>query len=398
MHDFAKRLEELYNRWLNGTATDAEAEELGELVERPESTTVLSPLMKLAWQEKKQADILPGDKFRGMATKITTKYSETPEAVTRVVHRVHFLKTAWFRYAAAIIIVLGTGAFLLFNKSENKSATAIAVKQDVPAPSSDQATLTLANGQQIVIGGSLAGEIANEGNVQIQRNANGEIIYEGQTLSGAATQYNILTVPRGGRIATILLSDGTRVFLNSASSLKYPVQFSGDERRVELSGEAYFEVAKNAKAKFTVSDGKMLTEVLGTSFNIHAYPEEEESNITLLDGAVKVSNNHQSTVLKPGEQCLTGDDNVLQVNNDVNVEEVIAWKNGYFQFEQASLSTIAKEVSRWYDVHFVFENKLAEKETFHAKFSRNSTLSELLKILEFTDVKFEIKGNEVTIK
>lgn len=398
MHDFAKRLEELYNRWLNGTATDAEAEELGELVERPESTTVLSPLMKLAWQEKKQADILPGDKLRGMATKIATKYSETPEAVTRVVHRVHFLKTAWFRYAAAIIIVLGTGAFLLFNKSENKSTTAVAVKQDVAAPSSDQATLTLANGQQITIGGSLAGEIANEGNVQIQRNTNGEIIYEGQSLSGAATQYNILTVPRGGRIATILLSDGTRVFLNSASSLKYPVQFSANERRVELSGEAYFEVAKNAKAKFTVSDGKMLTEVLGTSFNIHAYPEEEESNITLLDGAVKVSNNHQSTVLKPGGQCLTGDNNVLQVNNDVNVEEVIAWKNGYFQFEQASLSTIAKEVSRWYDVRFIFENKLAEKETFHAKFSRNSTLSELLKILEFTDVKFEIKGNEVTIK
>lgn len=399
MHDFTERLEELYRRWLNGVATDSEAEELGRMLEKPEVQAALAPLMKLAWQEKREAGEMTDEKLRTIATQIVNKHSYSSETVIPAAHRIHFLKTAWLRYAAAIVIVLGACAYFLFNQQKIRPSTAtVGSNEDVSAPSSNQATLTLADGRQIRIDGSSLGVLAREANMQIQRNAGGEIVYNEQSAAvSAATQYNVLTVPRGGRIATMFLSDGTRVFLNSGSSLKYPVHFSGNERRVELSGEAYFEVAGNAKSKFVVSDGKVLTEVLGTSFNIHTYSDDAAANITLLTGAVKVSKGSEVILLKPGEQCVAADNSSLQVTT-ANIDEVLAWKNGYFQFEQATLSTIAKEVSRWYNVNFVFENKLAEKETFHAKFSRNSTLSELLKILEFTDVKFQIKGNEVIIK
>ena len=397
MHDFTNRLNELYHHWVTGLATGEEVDELTLLLEKPGAKEALSPLMKAAWEQKRETG-MQDEKLQNIALQIVNKNREEPETTARVAHRVNFLRTAWFRYAAAIVVILGTVMYFQVSRTKEDQTTTASVKNDVPAPLSGHATLTLANGQQININGSSAGELAREGNIEIQRNANGEIIYGGNSSAENNTQYNILTVPRGGRIATIFLSDGTRVFLNSASSLKYPVQFTGTERRVELVGEAYFEVAKNAKSKFVVSNNKMVTEVLGTSFNVHAYPEDDEATVTLLTGAVKINSEKQSAVLKPGEQGLTRDNNSLMVNNNINTDEVIAWKNGYFQFEQATLSTIAKEVSRWYNVNFVFENKLAAKETFHATFSRNSTLSELLKILEFTDVKFEIKGNEVIIK
>lgn len=314
--------------------------------------------------------------------------------------KVVFWKRGWLRYAAAAIVVFAVGMYLLRSTGSNTAKKQIAVSADKPAPSSMHATLTLANGEKIIIDSASAGMLAVQSDIGIELNANGEIIYNGKQsgVNNSEVQYNTFSVPRGSRIAHLLLSDGTKVFLNAGSSLKYPVVFAKTERRVEITGEAFFEVSKDADRKFMVSDGKSMIEVLGTEFNINSYPDEINTNTTLISGAVRISNIQESVLLNPGQQCVDNKQGELEINNNINLDEVTAWKDGFFYFEEASLKTIARQASRWYNVDFVFENKNAETETFHGKFSRNSSLAELLKVLEYSDVKFKIQGNEVIIR
>ncbi len=189
------------------------------------------------------------------------------------IHRVHFLKTTWFRYAAAVLVIIGIGAYLYTAQKIKPVPEKIAVVQDVSAPESNRAMLTLANGQTIFLDSAHNGILAKEGETNIEKTEEGNIVYQGNRPSGAM-QYNTLSVPRGSQIASIILSDGSKVYLNAESSLKYPVAFNGTERKVEITGEAYFEISKNAKSKFVVVNGQMRTEVLGTSFNVNGYNDE----------------------------------------------------------------------------------------------------------------------------
>ncbi len=313
-------------------------------------------------------------------------------------HRIHFLRTAWFRYAAAITIMIGIGAYLWSIKEKNSGTAqnnSIIKDNDVAPPTLNRATITLANGQQIEIDSTTTGTLASQGNVDIQKMNDGRIMYKGIS-NKTEVQYNTLTVPRGSNIATIVLSDGSKVFLNSASYLRYPVSFIGDERKVEIEGEAYFEIAKDPKKKFIVVSRGVETEVLGTHFNVNAYPDEQTLAITLVEGKVKVKKGNNSLTIIPGEQ-VTSSKGILTKNADVNLEQVIAWKNGRFLFGGGQdIAAVLRQVSRWYDVDIQYQGEI--KGTIGGSLSRQVNVSKVLELLQSTgSINYKIVNKTVII-
>jgi ferric-dicitrate binding protein FerR (iron transport regulator) len=228
------------------------------------------------------------------------------------------------------------------------------------------------------------------------KTANGQLVYNAEsTTTGAAIQYNVLTTPRGGQYR-IVLPDGTKVWLNAASYIKFPTTFSGDKRDIELKGEAYFEVAQNAKQPFEVSVSGMQVQVLGTSFNVNAYDDESNIKTSLIDGKVKVLNQSNASILAPGhEAVMNKNTNDIQVAA-ADVEDAIAWKNNVFSFQNADIPTIMRQIARWYDVEVSYEGKVST-EKFVGEVSRNSNVSEVLKILELNKVHFRIEGKKITV-
>jgi len=193
------------------------------------------------------------------------------------------------------------------------------------------------------------------------------------------------------------LPDGTKVWLNAASSITFPTYFDGETRKVSVTGEAYFEVAKNAAQPFVVQVNQMHITVLGTHFNINAYSDEPDARTTLLEGAVRITAGRYMAVLAPGQQARVAKEKALTIVDDVNVEDVVAWKNGYTVFENADIATIMRQVARWYDVEVVFEGEMPVRH-FVGGISRNSSLQELLRLLEFENVKLRIEGRKIIVK
>jgi hypothetical protein len=266
---------------------------------------------------------------------------------------------------------------------------------DIKPPQSSRATITLANGHKIYLDSTAKGILIRQGNVKLQKLADGEIIYSG---SSTNTEYNTLTNPRGSRPVTMTLTDGTKVWLNAGSSLTYPVAFTGKERKVEITGEAYFEVSRNTSRPFTVKkvqdDASIL--VLGTHFNVNAYDDEAVMKITLLEGAVKVSKGTNSSLLTPGQQAELKDGSIRLIN-DADMDEVMAWKNGKFQFgEKTDIETIMRQLARWYDVETEYRGKVNRH--FWGSISRDANVSQVLKMLETTGiVHFKIEGRKVIV-
>ncbi|HMH24788.1 MAG TPA: FecR domain-containing protein, partial [Puia sp.] len=303
--------------------------------------------------------------------------------------------------AAAVILILLTGSlYRLLNKGKGTRQDKLAgqserFKNDV-LPGSDKATLTLANGRTIVLDSAVNGSLAQQGSARILKLTNGQLVYSPSGQKTAEILYNMIATPRGGQYH-IVLTDGTGVWLNAASSIKFPAAFSGKERRVTITGEAYFEVAKNAAMPFIVStekDGEV--RVLGTQFNVNAYSDEVSMNITLLEGAVQVRQGNAMDLLRPGQMAgLTGDGKIRLVN-DADTEEAVAWKNGNFQFQNDGIGTIMRQISRWYDVKVIYEGKIPGG-TYSGGVSRNTKMSNVLKILELSDLHFRIEGNTLTV-
>ena len=306
-------------------------------------------------------------------------------------------KVGYFRWvaAAAVIAVILVSGYLFRSKKQPKPATYVAgaIKKDIAPPAKSNAILTLANGAKIVLDSATNGSLAIQGKTRVEKLSNGQLVYTGK--SGGEIEYNTLTVPKGSKIASITLSDGTRVWLNSASSLTYPVAFAGDERSVEITGEAYFEVARNQAMPFKVKKGETVVTVLGTDFDINAYQDEVSTKVTLLQGSVKIDLGPVSKLLRPGQQAQITSG--IRVSDDVNVEEVMAWKNGEFQFgEAADINSIMRQISRWYDVTVEYKGEI----TGHigGTISRDESASQVLKMLEMTGaVRFEIEGNKIIV-
>lgn len=306
--------------------------------------------------------------------------------------------------AASLLIVSSIAIYLHFKKNETPyvaKITPVKSKIDI-APGGNRAVLTLANQQQIILDDATNGTIAQQGKIAVKKTANGQLVYKitaDDKLAKADVKpvYNTISTPTGGQY-TVELPDGTKVWLNSESSLKFPTNFTGHERRVELSGEAYFEVAKNKEMPFHVNSRNAEVEVLGTHFNISAYPDEQINKTTLLEGSVKVSNGSRNCIIKPGEAASLADGSPLIKVAKVDAEEAVAWKNGYFMFAEEDIHSIMKKLARWYGVEVEFEAPEIN-ETFGGTISKYKNISEVLKVLgETGTIHFKIVPGQVAGK
>ncbi|MBL7737089.1 MAG: FecR domain-containing protein [Chitinophagaceae bacterium] len=310
-------------------------------------------------------------------------------------------KMAWMRWAAAaVVLLLGSGYYFFSGANrEEKQKALVHVqhtnKNDVAAPDAVNAVLTLANGQRVILDSAGNGMLAMQGSVEVRKLPDGQIAYQGKSKE---VQYNTLSNPRGSMVIALTLSDGSRVWLNAASSLRYPTAFTGKERKVEITGEAYFEVAHNPAMPFVVSKGGTTVQVLGTHFNVNAYDDERSLNVTLLEGSVsvKTAGSGQSKVIRPGEQAQVEKDGSIGLAGSVDLNEVMAWKNGLFSFKGAGIESIMRQVARWYDVDVIFEKQVTER--FYAEISMSTNVSTLLKMLEATKaVQFSIEGKTIRV-
>jgi transmembrane sensor len=302
--------------------------------------------------------------------------------------------------AASVLVFLAIGGYLLLKKSPGNKAIAFkqpAVKIDV-APGGNNAILTLANGQNIVLNSAKNGALVRQGNVTVNKAAEGELVYT-ESRNGAGkygSGYNVVSTPRGGQYH-LVLADGTNVWLNAASSLKYPTAFNGNDRTVELTGEAYFEVIHNNAKPFRIATRNETVEDIGTHFNIYAYADETAVKTTLLEGSAMVSASGKNVVLKPGQQAqVSAANSGISVVNNADTEEAVAWKNGFFEFNRSDIPTVMRSLGRWYDVDIAYEGKIPQRR-FTGEMHRDANLSEALKILSYLKIDFRMEGKKIIV-
>ncbi|MBO9154804.1 FecR family protein [Chitinophaga sp. GCM10012297] len=306
----------------------------------------------------------------------------------------------WLRAAAVAAILAGTGTWLFISKKPSKQPVVQhAIVQDA-APAGNKAYLTLADGSKIALEDAKAGQLALQGGMRITKTAGGEIIYESDTAAatapGTAVSYNMLSVPRGGQFR-LLLPDGSKVWLNAESSLRFPTAFTGKERLVELSGEGYFEVAKNARQPFIVSSAAQKVTVLGTHFNVQAYPGEAGVRTTLLEGKVEVATAVAKQLLAPGEQCRLNVQSGRMRTVNVDTEEAVAWKNGYFIFNETSMKEVLRQLCRWYNVEADFSR--VPDISYNGSIPRNVKLSQAIRMLSETGgVPLKLEGQTISVR
>lgn len=310
--------------------------------------------------------------------------------------------------AATILLLLSAGLYFAgFLKSEKQELVkTLPLKPDSGndvAPGGNKAMLTLADGTNVILDSANNGLISHQGNTRVQKLSNGLLVY---TINGKQVTekeeafYNTISTPRGGQYQ-VTLADGTKVWLNAASSIRFPVVFTGSERKVVITGEAYFEVAKNKDMPFRVNANNAEIEVLGTHFNINAYEDEPSLKTTLLEGSVKVSVSPSATdqiskYLVPGQQAGILKSGKISVINNADIEETMAWKNGRFQFESSDLKTILRQIARWYDVDIEYRGNVNLH--FTGQLTRNEYVSKVFEKLELTgEVHFKIEGKKIIV-
>lgn len=295
--------------------------------------------------------------------------------------------------AASVLFVIFFGTyFYMIKPSTNTLVNQSIVKKDVIAPSSSKATITLANGQIVELDAIGSGTlVASQGAVNVMKTEDGQIVYRGTSKEIA---YNTLYNPRGSKVISLRLNDGTIVWLNSQSSIRYPVAFVGEDRQVEITGEAYFEVAKNLSKKFIVASNGLNIEVLGTHFNVNSYNDNKNIKVTLLEGSVKIIKGGGTYILKPGQQAQVA--NEIQVFNGANLESVMAWKNGFFSFSGTSVEELMNILGRWYNVEIVF-NKSIPNRQFGGHIATSANLSQVIKVLNESELKCALIDGKLVI-
>ncbi len=322
-------------------------------------------------------------------------------------YRFYYLKS--ISIAAMILLAITTGIYFYSNREivKPENFVEIDVRNDI-APGYNKAILTLADGSKISLDDAANGLLASQGNIAITKTENGQIVYEKNNIDRSKfmsnrSVTNTIQTPKGGKYQ-VRLPDGSKVWLNSASTLSYPTTFAGNERKVQLEGEAYFEISPNKNIPFRVQSGNQIVEVLGTHFNINSYDDEDYIKTTLLEGSVKVILNSKPNVisntrlLKPGEQSLTKSSNSAIRIENADTEKAVAWKNGYFKFKNTPIREIMREIERWYDVELVYEGKIPTDE-FTGFISNDVKISAVLKIMEESGgVKFTVKGKKLKVK
>jgi len=384
------RLVYLYQQYIANSSTVEELEELQVLLRHPENEKEFIDLLDGSWEDLKHIQLKD------------ISIDRADHIFADVVRPVDFQRKnnwLWIRVAAAILVIL-SATIVFYRYSDNARVKTQLVKHTQPVlneimPGSNKAVLTLGNGHKVVLDDAQSGQIATEEGVIIKKIADGQLSYAASGKDVTIEQNN-LSIPKGGQYH-VTLPDGTQVYLNSTSSLSYPTQFIGSSRNVTLQGEAYFEVAKNAKMPFIINvNNKQKIEVLGTHFNVKAYTDEQEINTTLLEGSVKISTDDKNVILKPGQMAVNNPSKSLSVQI-ADLEEIMAWKNGLFIFNNENITTVMKKVARWYDVDVVFKGNM-ENTNFVGNYSRSKSLANLLKNIELMDkVHFRAEGRRITV-
>lgn len=369
----------LAERIADGTATD---EEIALYKQYCTSFAQKQPQWNTEWGNKEAT----GKELR---MRIVSVLFGTPKSM---LYRLHPL----IRAAASVALILGVGfaAWKGFKRLKTGPQIAqTAIVKDIP-PGTDQAVLTLADGATIVLEGSESRLIHKDG--AAIRQQKGQLQYTVEDAS-APVGNNKLTTSRGGQYM-LTLPDGTRVWLNAASSFTYPTRFSGKERRVEIEGQAYFEVAEDPDQPFVVKVKGAFIRVLGTHFDIMAYPEEKEIQTTLVSGSIRVARGTAEKIIAPGEQAFWADSAAsgLSVRHAIDIQQVIAWKTGFFEFDNTDLPTIMRQIGRWYDVDIRYK-RAPDDRTFGGRINRNLPLSQVLQLLEANGARFRVEDNEITV-
>jgi len=375
-----ENIQNLANKWLSGTITQQEQKTLDEWYEQqlPE---------KLDWAKADDTDeIIKARMFNSIKEELQF---DTQKVISIRQTRI------WAMAAASVLLFLIGSIYLSQNKPSEQQLTKV-TKPVIEADKStgNKAVLTLADGSAIILDNSPNGTVSKQGSTVVDKTSNGQLVYRSETTpTTQAENINTLSTPKGGQYQ-LQLPDGSKVWLNAASSIKFPAAFSGSERKVELIGEAYFEIAKNAQKPFKVvlAQGAVI-EVLGTHFNVMAYQNEKNINTTLLEGSVKISKSSLALTIKPGEQAVLN--KTLQAYK-VDAEQEIAWQKGDFQFSNTDFAGILRELERWYDVDFVYEELPSKK--LNGIVSRKYNLTQVLKMLEITGgVKFKMEGRQIRV-
>jgi transmembrane sensor len=299
-----------------------------------------------------------------------------------------------YSVAASLILFISAGIYLVLRKTgttPSQDATAKNITTPVAVPGTKKATLLLSDGRTIAL--DKADQTIRDGNTEIVAKDN-SLVYQANAQAG--NSYNTITTPKGGEYQ-LTLPDGSVVWLNAESSLRYPVAFTGAERIVELKGEAYFEVAKNAAQPFIVQSKQAAVKVLGTHFNVMAYDDENYMKTSLEEGSVLVMKNGQQQVLKPGEGATIADGGNSIAVASADLTHDLAWKNGQFYFNKTELTTIMKQIARWYDLEIRYSGTVPQQR-FVGRISRNTNLSDVLDLLRLSEVKFSMTGKTLIVE
>ncbi|MGF7038545.1 FecR family protein [Mucilaginibacter lappiensis] len=379
-----QKINELTRKYTDGTATEAEKKQLSEW-----------------YREKAYRDATFPDDDEATYHSILDRINDV------IIPPKRRYGYRFWTLAASVTVILGISVYLFIRNNETAPKDSIAAHKNDIMPGGNKAILTLANGSKISLTDAGDGKVASQGGIQISKTAQGQLIYTVTTPNepdasmqqdkdpGVIT-YNTIETPVGGQFQ-VLLPDGSRVWLNALSAIKFPVSFAkAKERRVELRGEAFFVVQHNEASPFKVITGGQTIEDIGTEFNINAYPDDAVAQTTLIKGAVKVTAGNHEAFLKPGQQAgFSGTDMKVSA---ANIEEVIAWKSGYFKFYDDNLEDIMKTIARWYNIRVIYQDESLKKETFGAVVTRFANISPLLKLMEQTgNANFKIDGATITI-
>ncbi|MBO9153697.1 FecR family protein [Chitinophaga sp. GCM10012297] len=367
----SQRQDYLFQRYLQDTITGEEYAELWELLRRREEPGVLSGRLQQLWEAAHDAPPLLSDdqwaeKFH------QAKNKRSAPLYRRLLPRV-----------AAAVLILGAAGYLVLRPKPAPAPALTAAQEhiikDFP-PGGNKAVLTLADGSELVLDSAANGRLSTQGNISIVKLDSGRLAYQPTGASPGEVVYNTLSTPKGGQFQ-LLLPDGSRAWLNAGSSIRFPNIFAGGERKVDITGEVYFEVEKDAQKPFIVQAGGTRIDVLGTSFNVQAYAGAPMT-ATLLTGRVKVSRNGASVTLRPYQQALAANDGDLRLVNHADLEEVMAWKNGLFWLNGTDMASLAKQLSLWYDVEIIIKGNISQR--FTGTIPRNVNVSKVFEVLQET--------------
>jgi ferric-dicitrate binding protein FerR (iron transport regulator) len=394
MNETANRIAVLIGKHLKQELSEEESRELTAWMEESEDhREIFEQLTNVEYLE-----LAVREKYRTRSVEATKeKLDRLIETGGEPIERNGNVRRIWPRLAvaAAILCLLAVSAVYTLRKSKG-SDTDVAKTTNTAtdiAPGAFKATLKLADGRSIVLDKSTMGQLAEQGSTQVL-NKDGQLVYA--PAAGAAQAkdlWNTLSTAKG-QTYSLLLSDGSRITLNSESSIQFPVSFAGELREVKVTGEAYFQVAHDASRPFEVKARDMELRVLGTTFNVNAYSDEDAVKATLVEGSIQIRKGVQKKIIKPGQQAQVLPDDIKVT--DVDVDRITAWKQGYFRFKEDKLSEAMRNVARWYDVEVVYEGNAAGVEVT-GSIPRTANLSELIKMLAAIDIEAKIDGKKLIL-